>query len=239
MTIRCSVSRISNKVLSITSQEFRPAVDQWDHAALVVQLNSEDLTKDSFPQVAFGCIGSGRGGMKTKAWIAVAALAVLLFPARAPAGSCDLVLRWDQQAIDSCIREMKSEIFILGVQVQTEESLNRLMRNNLCLLATDIKTENAASIAEIACEELKARAAEKKKWIKIQKAVAQRAVSGPVQCASTRRLPNRSRRASMSAIARSQPPAENDLRRDARQWRARCPGLLLGLSLQSLDRHER
>jgi hypothetical protein len=74
-------------------------------------------------------------------------------------------LRWDQQAIDSCIREMKSEIFVLRLQVQTEESLNRLMQNNLCLLATDIKTENAASIAEIACAELRERAAANKKVV--------------------------------------------------------------------------
>jgi hypothetical protein len=103
--------------------------------------------------------------MRSKAWIEVAALAVLLFPASAWAGSCDLVLRWDQQAIDSCIREMKSEIFVLRLQIQTEESINRLMQNNLCLLATDIKTENAASIAEIACAELRERAAAKKKVV--------------------------------------------------------------------------
>jgi hypothetical protein len=103
--------------------------------------------------------------MRSKAWIVVAALAVLLFPASAWAGSCDLVLRWDQQSIDSCIGEMKSEIFVLRLQVQTEESLNRVMRGNLCLLAMDIKTENAASIAEIACAELRERAAAKKKVV--------------------------------------------------------------------------
>ena len=95
--------------------------------------------------------------------MAVPVLAILLFPASAWAGSCDLVFHWDQQAIDACIRELKSEIFVLRLQVQTEESLNRLMRSNLCLLAMDIKTENSASIAEIACEELKARSAGKKK----------------------------------------------------------------------------
>jgi hypothetical protein len=102
--------------------------------------------------------------MRSKARIAVAAaLAALLLPASAWAGSCDLVFRWDEHAIDACIREMKSEIFVLRLQVQTEESLNRVMRGNLCLLAMDIKTENAASIAEIACAELKDRAAEKKR----------------------------------------------------------------------------
>jgi hypothetical protein len=103
--------------------------------------------------------------MRSKAWTAAAALAGLLFPPSAWAGSCDLVLRWDQQAIDSCIREMKSEIFVLRLQVQSEESINRLMQNNLCLLATEIKTENAASIAEIACAELREKAAAKKKII--------------------------------------------------------------------------
>jgi hypothetical protein len=101
--------------------------------------------------------------MRSHTCTAVAALAVLFFPASVSAGSCDLVFHWDQQAIDACIRELKSEIFILRLQLQTEESLNRLMRSNLCLLAMDIKTESAASIAEIACEERKARVAAKKK----------------------------------------------------------------------------
>jgi hypothetical protein len=101
--------------------------------------------------------------MRSQIWIAVATSTVLLFPAVARAGSCDLVFRWDEHAIDTCIRELKSEIFVLRLQVQTEQSLNRLMRGNLCLLATDMKTENAASIAEIACAELKGRAAEKKR----------------------------------------------------------------------------
>lgn len=100
--------------------------------------------------------------MRSQTWTVVAS-ALLLFPASVWAGSCDLVFDWDQRAIDACIRELKSEIFVLRLQVQTEESLNRLMRSNLCLLAMDIKTENAASIAEIACAELKDRAAEKKR----------------------------------------------------------------------------
>jgi hypothetical protein len=68
------------------------------------------------------------------------------------------------RTLNRCLHpRIKSEIFILRLQVQTEESLNRLMRGNMCCLATDIKTENAASIAEIACAELKDRAAEKKR----------------------------------------------------------------------------
>ena len=91
--------------------------------------------------------------------------AVLLFPASVWAGSCDLVFRWDEHAIDACIRELKSEIFVLRLHLQTEESLNTIMRNNLCLLAADIKTENAASIAELACAELRDKAAAKKKAV--------------------------------------------------------------------------
>jgi hypothetical protein len=108
-------------------------------------------------------VGRSALQMRSQIWIAVAASTILLFPADARAGSCDLVFRWDERAIDACVRELKSEIFVLRLQVQTEQSLNLLMRGNLCLLATDIKTENAASIAEIACAELKDRAAEKKR----------------------------------------------------------------------------
>jgi hypothetical protein len=96
--------------------------------------------------------------------MALLALAIPLSPVNVSAGSCDgIIIRWDDQAIDACVRELKSEITMLRLQLQIEESENRLMRNNLCLLATEIKTENSASIAEIACEELKDRAAAKKK----------------------------------------------------------------------------
>jgi hypothetical protein len=103
--------------------------------------------------------------MRSQTWTAFAASAVLLFPASVWAGSCDLVFEWDHRAIDACIRELKSEIFMLRLQIETEESINRLMRSNLCLLAMDIKTENAGSIAEVACAELRERAAAKKKAI--------------------------------------------------------------------------
>ena len=59
---------------------------------------------------------------------------------------------------------MKSEIFILKLQLQTEASENKIMRNNLCLLATELRTTNAADIAELACSEL--REAAKKKATK-------------------------------------------------------------------------
>jgi len=97
--------------------------------------------------------------------MALPVLAVLLFPSSVWAGSCDLVFRWDEQAIDACIRELKSEIFMLRLQLQTEAAENRVARGNICLLAMDSKTAGAAEIAEIACAELKARAAEKKKAV--------------------------------------------------------------------------
>jgi hypothetical protein len=107
--------------------------------------------------------GRGISKMRILGIVALgAALAMLLLPTGAWAGSCDIVLRWDEHAIDACVSELKSEIFVLRFQIQTEQSLNTLMRNNLCLLAMDMKTENAASIAEIACAELRERAEKKK-----------------------------------------------------------------------------
>jgi hypothetical protein len=107
--------------------------------------------------------------MRLQKSVALQALVVLLlYPSAARAGPCDSIQftinpQLDRRELLDCIKELKSEIFVLRLQVQTGEALNSLMRNNLCLLAMDIKTENAASIAEIACEELKARVAEKKK----------------------------------------------------------------------------
>jgi hypothetical protein len=93
----------------------------------------------------------------------LSAWATLIFPATASAGYCDLVVNWDEHTIDACVREMKGEIETLQLELQAQEAENRLMRGNLCLLATELKTENSASIAEIACTELRAKAAAKKK----------------------------------------------------------------------------
>jgi hypothetical protein len=94
--------------------------------------------------------------------MALPVLAVLFSPTSVWAGSCDLVFRWDERAIDACIRELKSEIFMLRLQLQTEAAENQVARGNICLLGMDSKTAGAAEIAEIACAELTARAAEKK-----------------------------------------------------------------------------
>jgi hypothetical protein len=100
--------------------------------------------------------------MRSRFLIVVAASIILLSLARARAGSCDFVIHWDEQAIGSCVRELKSEIATLRLQLQTEETENRVARGSICLLALDSKTAGAADIAETACAELKV-AAEKKR----------------------------------------------------------------------------
>jgi hypothetical protein len=121
----------------------------------------------------FGQCGGENAEMRSQIrTAAVAALTTLFFPASVSAGSCESIQftinpELDRRELLDCIKELKSEIFILRLQVQTEESLNRLTRSNLCLLAMEMKTENAVSIAETACEELKAAA--KKKAAKSKK----------------------------------------------------------------------
>jgi len=88
-------------------------------------------------------------------------IAVLLYPAVTRAGSCDFVLHWDERTISSCINELKSEVSVLRLQLQTEQNQNRVMRGSICLLAMDLKTESAADLAHIACEELEAAAKKK------------------------------------------------------------------------------
>ena len=84
-------------------------------------------------------------------------LAVLLSPAVAQAGSsCDFVLHWDARTLGACVDELKSEISILRLQLETEQNENRVMRGSICLLAMDLKTKSAADLAHIACEELEA-----------------------------------------------------------------------------------
>jgi hypothetical protein len=82
-----------------------------------------------------------------------ALVALQLTPALA--GSCDSVLRWDAGQIEACFKEMKSEIFILKMQIQTEAAENKILRNNLCLLAGEVKSQRAAEIADLACTELR------------------------------------------------------------------------------------
>jgi hypothetical protein len=96
----------------------------------------------------------------------VAALAILLFPAVACAGSCDIVLHWDEQTIAACVKEMKSESWMLGMKVQNLETENHILRGHLCLIAGELKRMGSSSeltslVIEDACADL--RAAAKKK----------------------------------------------------------------------------
>jgi hypothetical protein len=89
-------------------------------------------------------------------------IAALVVPATARAGSCDFVLRWDEDAIRACIKEMKSEAWNQEMRLQTMSIESRILRTHLCMLATDIKTEAAAAVAADACAEVNARLAKKK-----------------------------------------------------------------------------
>lgn len=100
--------------------------------------------------------------------IRAALLALALAPMPALAGECDLIPRWDQHAIDGCFRELKSEVTVLRLRAQAAEAESKIARNNLCLLAMELKTPNAYEIAEIACTELWA-AAKKKAEAKAKK----------------------------------------------------------------------
>ena len=100
---------------------------------------------------------------RTEFWIAAAALATFLFPAGVRAGSCDFVLRWDEQTIASCFKEMKSESWMLGMKVQNLETENHILRGHLCLVAGELKrmgssSELTALVIEDACADLRAAA---------------------------------------------------------------------------------
>jgi hypothetical protein len=93
-------------------------------------------------------------------------LAVLLHSTVAQAGSCDIVLHWDEQTIAACVKEMKSESWMLGMRVQTLETENHILRGHLCLVAGELKRIGSPSevvdlVIEDACADL--RAAAKKK----------------------------------------------------------------------------
>ena len=101
-------------------------------------------------------------------------LAILVCAASSGAaygGTCNLVFRWDSHAIDKCVRELRSEIDLLQLQIRTIESENRLLRNHLCLIAGDVQNHvvgsDVALIIEDTCTEL--RAAAKRKAAKEQK----------------------------------------------------------------------
>jgi hypothetical protein len=104
--------------------------------------------------------------MRSLAWKGSHLLAALLLPAGASAGSCDLVLHWDEQTIAACVKEMKSESWMLGMKIQNLETENHMLRSHLCLVAGELRrmgstSELTALVIEDACANLKAAAKKK------------------------------------------------------------------------------
>lgn len=81
----------------------------------------------------------------------------------AVAGRCDFVLRWDEETIGACLKELRAESSSFETRIQTMEAENRILTTHLCVLASESKTEAAASIAADTCAAVKARLAKKKK----------------------------------------------------------------------------
>ena len=67
------------------------------------------------------------------------------------ADACDSVIKGNGQHINACVKELKSEISQLRLQLQTEKAQNKVVR---CLLASELNTLKANDIADVACEEL-------------------------------------------------------------------------------------
>jgi hypothetical protein len=67
----------------------------------------------------------------------------------------------DEHSLEACLKEIKSEIFVLRLELQTEQAENRLARSNICLLAMDLHSAEGNEIAEIACAEMKDAAKKK------------------------------------------------------------------------------
>jgi hypothetical protein len=81
---------------------------------------------------------------------------VYLLDAGVAWGACDFVRHWDDRALSACIDELSNEISVLRLELQAEQTENRVMRGSICLLAMDLKTESAKDLALITCEELEA-----------------------------------------------------------------------------------
>lgn len=102
--------------------------------------------------------------MPPRAWKILSAVILLLTIGASPAtaGKCDLFLP-DMNDVRGCLEELKFEITILKMQLQTEQTMNVAARGNICLLATLVHTPQSDEIAEIACQEMKDRAEARKK----------------------------------------------------------------------------
>lgn len=102
--------------------------------------------------------------MRTLRILSFPALTALLYPVAAQAGSsCDFVLRWDEQTISACVKDMKSDAWMLSMRVQNLETENHLLRSQLCAVAEELKRMGSSSeltslVIEDACADAKAAA---------------------------------------------------------------------------------
>jgi hypothetical protein len=95
-------------------------------------------------------------------------IAVLLCPAVARAGPCDSIQftinpQVDRRELLDCIKDLKSESWMLGLKVQNLETENHILRGHLCLVAGELKrmgssSELTALVIEDACADLRAEA---------------------------------------------------------------------------------
>jgi hypothetical protein len=106
--------------------------------------------------------------MSSWMWKSLPLIAVLLYPARATAGSCDSIQftinpQLDRRELLNCINELKSESWMLGMNVQTLETDNHILRGHLCMVAEELKSMGSSSeltalVIEDACADLRAAA---------------------------------------------------------------------------------
>jgi hypothetical protein len=90
-----------------------------------------------------------------------------LLNAGAAWGACDFVQHhWDDRTLSACIDELSNELSVLRLDLKAEQSENRALRGSICLLAMDLKSDDAALSA--GCDELVA-AAKKKAAAKAKK----------------------------------------------------------------------
>jgi hypothetical protein len=110
--------------------------------------------------------------MRLQKSIALPALVMLvLYPSVARAGPCDTIQftinpQLDRRKLLDCIKELKSEFWILGMKVQNLETENHVLRGHLCLIASELKRLGSSSeLTALVIEDARAdlRAAAKKR----------------------------------------------------------------------------
>lgn len=105
-----------------------------------VRRAGDDMKADDMKSANRGAIVSPLSGCA-----AAACIAALFWPSPASSSSCDLVLHWDETTLSDCIKEIKSEAFILQSQVQTLTAENQLLKGHICLLSNELKRLGADS----------------------------------------------------------------------------------------------